>query len=474
MLITIENFGAIKHFQFDTEKDLSLIFGKNSVGKSYAISLVYLILKNILELKDFNFMRNDAHFLFGKEFNNDIEELEQKVGENDDNEVDISNYVKKHLSPYLDLFLISKLNDSVINTFNEAANLQNKFTNEDLKVTIEWCNINFDIDITIVLGLKKNSNQNVELVITTFYFNKKFILKKIKACRNLKKTEKNIILYYQEEKKEHFEHSYLMFNVEFISGFFDELQSINNVYYLPASRSGLYQALSAFGQIIAELAKNRRFVSRRIELPAISEPVADYFLHLSNIKPSRKSHNDFINYANEIEKEILQGVVEFDSKNKKLFFTPNKISLKLDLSATSSMVSEISPIVSYLKYILPIQRISKKEQKPLVFIEEPEAHLHPETQVKLMAVFARLVKDNKIKLVMTSHSNYIFNKASNLVMDNKIDKEKFSAVLFESTPEGSIARILETDEYGIEDENFIDTAESIYEEKIELINKLNG
>jgi len=91
-----------------------------------------------------------------------------------------------------------------------------------------------------------------------------------------------------------------------------------------------------------------------------------------------------------------------------------------------------------------------------------------------MAVFARLVKDNKIKLVMTSHSNYIFNKASNLVIDNKIDKEKFDAILFESTPEGSIARNLDTDEYGIEDDNFIDTAESIYEEKLELINKLNG
>jgi predicted ATPase len=146
--------------------------------------------------------------------------------------------------------------------------------------------------------------------------------------------------------------------------------------------------------------------------------------------------------------------------------------LKLDLSATSSIVSEISPIVSYIKYVFPTQLGTK--QKPLVFIEEPEAHLHPETQVKLMEVFAKLVKDNKIKLVMTSHSNYIFNKASNLVMDNKIDKEKFSAVLFEPTPEGSVAKILETDEYGIEDENFIDTAESIYEEKIELINKING
>ena len=77
----------------------------------------------------------------------------------------------------------------------------------------------------------------------------------------------------------------------------------------------------------------------------------------------------------------MQGVVEFDNKSKRLLFTLNKTSLKLDLSATSSMVSEISPIVSYLKYIFPSQRISKRGQKSLVFIEEPEAHLHPETQV---------------------------------------------------------------------------------------------
>jgi len=474
MLITIENFGAIKHFQFDTEKDLYLIFGKNSVGKSYAISLVYLIVKHILELRDPRIFRYEMPYFFDKEFNLNIKELEEKVEKNNDKEIDISNYVEKHLISYLNNFLVKVLNDSLINTFNDVSNLQNKFTKEELKITLAWRNINLDIELNIELDLKKSSSQNMELGITKFYLNKKFILKKIKTCRHSKHTEKQIILYYPDEKKEHFEKSYFMLIGKLVLDFFDELQIINNVYYLPASRSGLYQALSAFGQIFAQLANNRSFISKSIQLPAISEPVADYFLHLSNINTSRKKHDDFIDYANDIEKEILQGVVEFDSKNKKLFFTPNETSLKLDLSATSSMVSEISPIVSYLKYIFPIQRTSKKQQKPLVFIEEPEAHLHPETQVKLMAVFARLVKDNKIKLVMTSHSNYIFNKASNLVIDNKIDKEKFEAILFESTLEGSVARNLDTDEYGIEDDNFIDTAESIYEEKLELINKLNS
>ncbi|MFI3217960.1 MAG: AAA family ATPase [Methylococcales bacterium] len=286
MLITIENFGAIKHFQFDTEKDLYLIFGKNSVGKSYAISLVYLILKNILELKGHKIMGYDMSYLFEKSFNTDIKELEQKVEKNSDKEIDISNYVEKHLILYLDNFLMRGLNDSLINTFNEVSNLQNKFTEEELKITLKWFNINLNINLTVALGLKKNSKQNIELGIIRCYFDKIFFLKKIKACRNLKHTEKHIILYYQEEKKEYFEKSYFRFIGDFISGFFDELQLINNVYYLPASRSGLYQALSAFGQIMAELAKNRRFISRRIELPAISEPVADYFLHLSNINGS--------------------------------------------------------------------------------------------------------------------------------------------------------------------------------------------
>lgn len=479
MLITIENFGAIKYFQFDTEKDLYLIFGKNSVGKSYAISLVYLILKKILDFQDtWRNNRDTLYFLHERDMAY-VKELEKNIEKSNDKEIDISQYIEKNLILYFDFFT-KQLNVSLINTFNDINNLQNKFSKDNLKITLEWQDSSFHIDMLVVLGLNKNIKRNISLNVIEHRINEKFIVKKVKRWQELKRDnlKKQIIFHYTENRKESFEINYISILVSLVSNFFNELQVINYVYYLPASRSGLYQTLSAFGRIIAELTKNRGFISGGIDLPAISEPIADYFLHLSNINSSQKTDKNFTNYANEIEKEILQGKVEFDNKSKKLFFTPNETKLKLDLLTTSSMVSEISPIVSYIKYIFPTQRTSKwvssKEQKPLVFIEEPEAHLHPETQVKLMAVFARLAKDNKIKLIMTSHSNYIFNKASNLVMDNKIDKEKFSAVLFESTPEGSVAKILETDEYGIEDENFINTAESIYEEKIDLINKLNG
>jgi predicted ATPase len=246
-----------------------------------------------------------------------------------------------------------------------------------------------------------------------------------------------------------------------------------NIYYLPASRSGLYQGSNSLGEIFAELSQKRSFISKKISIPSYSEPVSDYLLTLFSIERT-DINRDFAEYINEIEQEILQGIVEFNPETKKIYFTPNNTTLRLDVAlSTSSMVAEIAPIVAYLKHVLSITCV-KDNKQTVLFIEEPEAHLHPETQVKLMRVFARLVKDNKIKLVMTSHSNYIFNAASNLVMDNKIDSSKFEAVLFEMKEEGSVARPMATDEYGIDDDNFIDVAESLYEEKIELINKLNG
>jgi len=127
---------------------------------------------------------------------------------------------------------------------------------------------------------------------------------------------------------------------------YDVREEINNIYYLPASRSGLYQALSAFGQIIAELSKSRKFTTKKVELPSISEPLSDYFLELSNIKVRKKEiQNRVTKIANQIENSILNGKIEFDNESKKIMFRPNGTDLKLDLSYTSSMVSEVSPII---------------------------------------------------------------------------------------------------------------------------------
>lgn len=441
MRITIENFGAIKHFKFDTEKDMYLIFGKNSVGKSYGISLVYLILKLFKQRANLGFAMELQAFFDNQAFEHQ---------DNADFNNRFAQYVKGSLIKFLNNSFITDLNRSLINSFNPIDALQNQLSNEELRISLEF------IQFGAVFELKKTmqSDGSIMLQIIDAAFKQPF-------DKLINKLDKDGIS------------SDYGIGLNFVMGdFYSKLSTIRGVYYLPASRSGLYQGLGAFAQIIVELSKSRNIISKPIHLPTISEPVADYFLRLSEADSSNQS--GLSSYTDAIEHDIMSGNVEFDDDTKRLIFKPKDTQLKLDLSSTSSMVSELAPIVAYLKHILPNADTAKPAQKPLIFIEEPEAHLHPETQVKLMDVLARLVKDNKIKLVMTSHSNYIFNKASNLVMDGKIDPDKFKAVLFRMTETGSVAENMATDAYGIDDDNFIDTAESLYEEKLAIINKLNG
>ena len=111
----------------------------------------------------------------------------------------------------------------------------------------------------------------------------------------------------------------------------------------------------------------------------------------------------------------------------------------------------------------------------LLFIEEPEAHLHPEVQVKLMEFFARLTKHN-VKVIMTSHSNYMFNKLSNLLLTDELEPEKVGSYLMRATPEGSVMDdfAMRAEEEGIADENFVDVAEQLYNERLAAYDKLNA
>lgn len=140
------------------------------------------------------------------------------------------------------------------------------------------------------------------------------------------------------------------------------------------------------------------------------------------------------------------------------------------MTEVSSMVSEITPIVAFLKFIIKKQDSEGDKVKPVLFIEEPEAHLHPQNQIALMEVFAKLIQSG-VKLVMSSHSNYIFNKLNNLVLGKKLDYNVYQPVILEEKQEGSVSKLVEIDELGAEDQNFVDVSEKLYYEREDIIQK---
>jgi len=458
-----------------------MIVGENNIGKSYAISMLYAILKT--------FLTNDlvGRPYFGELFYERISERAVFGGREDflraykgsEKNIDISSYVAHFSKSITSSAFVDQLEKTVQGTFGDIANLENRRSNEPTIVTIK----------TEVLTLSVKIS-NARFVIDDMSLSCCIIYRKSKQQRTPKRTTSETILYgpaddIQAAEMRIFYEAFDTFR-EFV---LDAFARVSDIHYLPASRSGLYQALSAFGQIIAELAKRRTFLSQRIELPAISEPLIDYFLKLNEIRPSRKNAEGiFALVADELEKDVLGGAVEFDNKTKRLFYKPFDVDLKLDLSSTSSMVSEVAPIVTYLKHVLPeseqrklprglLYRLRPQEnvrRKQIIFVEEPEAHLHPRSQILLLDAFAKLVREAGVKLILTSHSNFVFNKVSNLIMADAFKGANVKAFRFARGESGTVGECLDVDEFGVSDENFVKISEDLFVEKMNLIDGVNG
>lgn len=493
MKVILENFGPIKRVEFDLAKDLNVIFGKNNIGKSYGITALYIMLKHLLTEFGENSGHHDHRRFFSRftsfglqEEDNQVSPLlgiVKEVRAVFRKDINLQEYdLSADFAPLLQSVFTSVLKDLLSNSFNNSFQsvdqLANGLSKKPLLIMIE------SAQFTVSFQAKDNA-----IVLSEVRFKYPIIAKRSKRNLQTVSNEKGTILYFKVisgkkgelgiGKDEDLIAVYTALQM-LIRKFSQELQSITRaIYFLPASRSGLYQALSTFGALFAELSKSRNFVTKSISLPTISEPMADYFLSLSSMKPDIEE-GEVSAIAQQIERDLLGGKVGFDEETKKLYFWQQSIDQQMDLSFTSSMVSEIAPIVAHFKYILKTQVIYKKadglphhvrvQRLPpsLIFIEEPEAHLHPEVQVKLMEFFARLTKHN-VKVIMTSHSNYMFNKLSNLLLTDELEPEKVGSYLMLATLEGSVmdSAAMRAEEDGIADENFVDVAEQLYNERLQ-------
>lgn len=67
----------------------------------------------------------------------------------------------------------------------------------------------------------------------------------------------------------------------------------------------------------------------------------------------------------------------------------------------------------------------------------------------------------------------MFNKMNNLILAKKLLPENIDVLVFDESEDGSIVCNAEIDELGVDDNNFLDVAEELYKEKIELIEKIS-
>ena len=107
----------------------------------------------------------------------------------------------------------------------------------------------------------------------------------------------------------------------------------------------------------------------------------------------------------------------------------------------------------------------------ILFIEEPEAHLHPANQISLLKSFVKLSHLN-VQLIMASHSNYLFNQLNNMVMDQQLDQTSYLPLLMREQNHTTISEYMNMDEFGVDDENFADVSSQLMEERDEIIARI--
>lgn len=463
MKVKIENWGPIRNCEYDLNKSMVVTYGDNNIGKSYAMQLVYLYLKNII-LYARRQLFHYRTFYFGNEDNSIIELVRQFYEDESKKEADITEDIVSIFSNQLEDEILSDLENSLKNTFG-----------------------------TYELILEKNPKITFEIsdeISCIFYMKDRKITSKIK-CKTVYLKRSNSNFHKSREGKNRFDiyvfdGNHISSAIALVDNKINDikvllakavLSRIQAVYFLPASRSGIYTGMSSFGPILAELSKNRAYTKGVFQIPNISEPISDYYMELSTIRQDHREYCEEI--AEEIERKILKGTISYDNKMKTILYHGNDAVQSMEMKDVSSMVSEISPITAYLKYIVCPNAIYSRrmynteaiESAVMIFIEEPEAHLHPQNQVELIKIFTKLVKKN-VKLFMASHSNYIFNELNNRVIAEDLGEKEYEPILMKYEDGQSNTICMNMDEFGVDDNNFQDVSAAIMEERELLLYNL--
>jgi predicted ATP-dependent endonuclease of OLD family len=472
MEIEIKNFGPIDYLKFDLNKDIHLLYGKNAVGKSYAMALIYCLVKNFkqnqLELADIKYHIDSDNSSLIEFVNSNISTLE---------EYKTLNITKVFIDKQNEIFkkiLLSDLQNSILNTFSTFNNLTNKYSKNNFEIIVS-----ISKNERIIFFINKEGN--LDLIYTNIQF-----LIQIQKDRDTNRyhiVESGLADYGFGTLND------IDFNVNinwhlYVS-FIEINRNLNEIFYFPSGRSGLYQTFIAFAPMIAKLSQFRfQTKMKSIELPTFSEPVSDYFIDLSSVEKSN-INTAFDGLISSLESQILKGDITIDNESKKIAFRPTGIDLELSLSESSSMISELSPLVVFLKHIINFKNggsphktddlelsgfgSKSSTEYNILFIEEPEAHLHPEIQVLLMELFAKF-PTFKLKLFITSHSDYMFNKLNNMIIKNEIDEANVAVYHLVHKENGTVDNLdMQVTSEGINDENFQDITTQLYNERLNFL-----
>ena len=265
----------------------------------------------------------------------------------------------------------------------------------------------------------------------------------------------------------------------------------NPAYYLPADRTGVMHSHQVVVASLIGRATHAGF-EHDIPLPTLSGVFADFLKQLVTI-PVKEQPDEKGNLAANLEQQILKGRIYVKESGRRemmgvpkagypiFSYRPQGWAEDLPLMNASSMVSELAPVVLYLRYFV--------QPGDVLIIEEPESHLHPKMQVEFIRQLAAIVNSG-IRVMLTTHSEWVLDELTNLVRlwdlpkrrrediasgDFALNPDEVGVWLFEpkQRPKGSVVKEIPFDEeFGGYRSGFDEVAMGTYNDYAKISNRI--
>ena len=455
--LAVKNFGPIREGEVEF-KPLTVFIGPNNSGKSYMATLLYALLKALLDTRTslYPLRSVPSHFSLSYE---ELEEIWDWC-----EELTVLSASVRSVHPLLRYFESQK-SDLEAST---PGTLRDYFGCQDLSELILRNCKNFSIDLSDtgaskpLVGVIEDmvaSHVDVDIELDS---DSSHYMEFLRGMRAVGRDLRSSISLIRE-----------LWEIALLS---KEIPA-GGIFYLPAGRSGLLQGW----QLITSLAVGmigRRIGIQNFEIPTFPGVARDFTQVLLGMMPPAwdGKRTDHLSHAvSLLENGALGGTIYVQAKNNTPAMVYESDGLQIPIHRTSSMISELAPIHLWMTHLLQVGDV--------LIIDEPEAHLHPENQRLIAQVLVRLMNAG-VRVVCTTHSSLILHQMSNQILatssgkldgvgftdHDKLGLEDIGVYLFEPSEGGVYVKEVEVDsDFGISEDEFVRVAEQIGDETYQLV-----
>ena len=252
---------------------------------------------------------------------------------------------------------------------------------------------------------------------------------------------------------------------------------IPQTYYLPASRTGIIQSYKGLASSAVRQSSLAGIEDLGVtRLPAVIADFIDLMLILDDKRRARPGLGGVVGF---LESEVIRGsvyLVGSEIGQSEIYYIRDGVSIRLH--RTSSMVSELAPIILFIRHLMRTRDLLIIEERSRICTRQRSGP----SLVRSPGCWAK-----NANLLLTTHSDYFIQQLSHLMQLGALSPEQrvrlgytdadvipvsaVGAYLFDTAgPEpGSVVKELSvTAADGIPDDQYADVSEALYNEMVNL------